>query len=47
MPQFNTPAASIRVKEFCERWGLAYVEMSYFEAWKAMFKNLVDVGKAA
>jgi len=48
MPQYKNAIAAPYVKDFCKRWSqsqLQYVEVDYWTAWKAMFKNLDDTGK--
>lgn len=48
MPQYKNAIAAPFVKDFCKRWQLyhlQYMEVDYWTAWKAMFKNLDDTGK--
>ena len=44
MPQYRGPRVSLELQEFCDKWGIKYTIMSYFDAWYYMFKNLNDVG---
>lgn len=44
MPQFRQPEVSKKFESFAHKWGLEYTVLSYYEAWKATFKNLNDVG---
>jgi len=44
MPQFHQPAVSRHFEVFCEKWGLQYEKVSYWEALKLTFSNLDAVG---
>jgi fatty acid desaturase len=44
MPQYRGPQVSLELQEFCDKWGIKYTIMTYFDAWRCMFKNLNDVG---
>lgn len=45
MPQYKQPEISPVIAAFCKKWGLTYQCMSYFDAWRAMFANLHNVGE--
>jgi fatty acid desaturase len=45
MPQHRGPEVSERWTAFCEKHGLIYHKLGYFEAWKEMFGNLNRVGE--
>ena len=44
MPQYRGPEVSLELQEFCNKWGIKYTIMGYFDAWYCMFKNLNDIG---
>merc|ERR1719419_616071 len=44
MPQWRGPDVSRRFQVFCNKWGLKYETIGYFEAWSRMFGNLDKVG---
>jgi fatty acid desaturase 2 (delta-6 desaturase) len=44
MPQHRGPEVSRRWAVFCEKHGLTYIRMGYFDAWCQMFGNLDRVG---
>jgi len=44
MPQYRGPEVSLELQEFCNKWGIKYTIMTYFDAWYCMFKNLNDIG---
>jgi len=44
MPQWRGPAVSRKFQVFCNKWGLKYEILGYWEAWYRMFSNLSKVG---
>ena len=44
MPQYRGPEVSLELQEFCNKWGIKYTIMGYFDAWYCMLKNLNDIG---
>lgn len=45
MPQYRQPGITHRVRALAEKHGLVYQSLSYWEACKVTWLNLVDVGK--
>jgi fatty acid desaturase len=44
MPEYRSSEVSKRWIRFCEKHGLVYTRIGYFEAWKKLFQNLNQVG---